>query len=252
MGTTGPPVLPPARAPAADPATAGQGATTADPVLILVAEDEPDIASFLRKGLTAEGYLCVVAGDAETALSAARTRPVDLVLLDLILPDRSGLDVLRVLRARDPRLPVLILTAREDVDTKIMGLDQGADDYLTKPFAFDELLARIRALLRREQASSNVVRVGALALDLRERIARGPDGQATLSMRETALLEVFFRHPNQILSRAQITSAVWPQGFDIETNVVDVYIGYLRRKVPWPSDVGLETIRGAGYRLKVD
>jgi len=231
---------------------AGQGATTADPVLILVAEDEPDIASFLRRGLTAEGYECVVAGDAETALSVARTRPVDLVLLDLILPDRSGLDVLRVLRARDPRLPVLILTAREDVDTKIMGLDQGADDYLTKPFAFDELLARIRALLRREQATSNAVRAGELALDLRERIVRSPHGQATLSMRESALLEVFLRHPNQVLSRAQITSTVWPQGFDIETNVVDVYIGYLRRKVPWPSDVVLETIRGAGYRLKAD
>jgi DNA-binding response OmpR family regulator len=231
---------------------AGRGAATAESVLILVAEDEPEIASFLRKGLMAEGYVCVVAGDAETALSVARTRPVDLVLLDLILPDRSGLDVLRVLRARDARLPVLILTAREDVDSKVSGLDQGADDYLTKPFAFDELLARIRALLRRERASSNVMRAGHLALDLKERIVRGPDSEATLSMRESALLEVFLRHPNQVLSRAQITSTIWPQGFDIETNVVDVYIGYLRRKVPWPPDVALETIRGAGYRLKVD
>jgi DNA-binding response OmpR family regulator len=226
-------------------------ATTADAVLILVAEDEPRIASFLRKGLAAEGYACVVAGDAETALTLARAEPVDLVLLDLILPDRSGLDVLRVLRARDPRLPILVLTAKDDVHSKVTGLDEGADDYLTKPFAFDELLARIRALLRRDQASAILLRAGALELDLKERSARSPRGQAELTVRESALLEVFVRHPNQVLSRTQITSTVWPYEFDLESNVVDVYVGYLRRKVPWPPDVGLETVRGAGYRLKV-
>jgi len=220
-------------------------------VLILVAEDEPRISSFLHRGLTAEGYECVVAEDAESALAAVEANPVDLVLLDLLLPDRSGLDVLRALRARDPRLPVLILTALEGVDSKVSGLDLGADDYLTKPFAFEELLARIRALLRRERASAVVLRAGELVLDLKERSARGPGGQAALSMREFDLLEVFVRHPNEILSRARITSTIWPRGFDMESNVVDVYVGYLRRKVPWPPDVLLETVRGAGYRLKI-
>ena len=220
-------------------------------MLILVAEDEPRVASFLYRGLTAEGYGCVVAGDAESALAVAHTQPVDLVLLDLILPDRSGLDVLRVLRAHDSRLPVLILTAMDDVDSKVSGLDQGADDYVTKPFAFDELLARIRALLRRDRASAIVLEAGGLVLDLKERSARGPGGQAGLSMRETALLEAFLRHPNQILTRAQLTSGIWLDGIDLDSNVVDVYVGYLRRKVPWPPDVVLETVRGAGYRLKV-
>ena len=220
-------------------------------MLILVAEDEPRISSFLHRGLTAEGYECVVAEDAESALAAVEANPVDLVLLDLLLPDRSGLDVLRALRARDPRLPVLILTAKDDVHSKVSGLDQGADDYLTKPFAFEELLARIRALLRRERASAVVLRAGELVLDLKERSARGPGGQAALSMREFDLLEVFVRHPNEILSRARITSTIWPRGFDMESNVVDVYVGYLRRKVPWPPDVLLETVRGAGYRLKI-
>ena len=220
-------------------------------VLILVVEDEPLIASFLRKGLTDEGYGCVVGDDAERALALARTEAVDLVVLDLILPDRSGLDVLRVLRERDPRLPVLILTAKDDVHSKVSGLDQGADDYLTKPFAFDELLARIRALIRRDQASGNLLRAGELVLDLKERSARGPAGEAALSLRESELLETFVRHPNQILSRAQIASSTWRHEFDADSNIVDVYVGYLRRKVPWPPDVALETIRGAGYRLKV-
>jgi DNA-binding response OmpR family regulator len=220
-------------------------------VLILVAEDEPLIASFLRRGLTDEGYACVVADDAETALALARTEPVDLVLLDLILPDRSGLDVLRVLRERDPRLPVLIVTAKDDIESKVTGLDQGADDYVTKPFAFDELLARIRALLRRDLASATVLRAGDLVLDIRQRSARGPGGEAPLSLRESALLEAFVRHPNQVLTRAQLMSSIWRYEFDMDSKVVDVYVGYLRRKVPWPSDVALETVRGAGYRLKV-
>ena len=220
-------------------------------MLILIAEDEPRIASFLRKGLVAEGYACVVAGDAETALTLSQAEPVDLVLLDLILPDRSGLDVLRVLRGRDPRLPVLILTAKDDVGSKVSGLDQGADDYLTKPFVFDELLARIRALVRRDQASAVELRAGGLVLDLKQRSARAGEDQAALTPRESALLELFVRHPNQVLSRTQITSNVWPYESESESNVVDVYVRYLRRKVPWPSDVCLETVRGAGYRLKV-
>jgi len=219
-------------------------------VLILIVEDEPRIASFLRTGLSAEGYACVVAEDADSALTYAHADPVDLVLLDLILPDRSGLDVLRALRARDSRLPILVLTAKDDLGSKVSGLDQGADDYLTKPFAFDELLARIRALIRRDQASAVELRAGGLVLDLRERSARAGRCVA-LTLRESALLELFVRHPNQVLSRAQITSNVWPYDSETESNVVDVYVRYLRRKVPWPVDVSLETVRGAGYRLKV-
>jgi len=220
-------------------------------VLILIVEDEPRIASFLRTGLSAEGYACVVAADADSALTYAHGDPVDLVLLDLILPDRSGLDVLRALRARDSRLPILVLTAKDDVSSKVSGLDQGADDYLTKPFAFDELLARIRALMRRDQASAVELRAGGLVMDLRERSARTAGRCVALTLRESALLELFVRHPNQVLSRAQITSNVWPYDSETESNVVDVYVRYLRRKVPWPGDVSLETVRGAGYRLKV-
>jgi DNA-binding response OmpR family regulator len=220
-------------------------------VLILVVEDEPRIASFLRKGLVAEGYACVVAADAESALLLARAEPVDLVLLDLILPDRSGLDVLRALRSRDALLPILVLTAKDDVGSKVMGLDQGADDYLTKPFVFDELLARIRALLRRDQASAVELRAGGLVLDLKQRSVRGGNEQVELTVRESALLELFVRHPNHVLSRAQISGSAWPYESQAESNVVDVYVRYLRRKVPWTPDVRLETVRGAGYRLRV-
>jgi DNA-binding response OmpR family regulator len=220
-------------------------------VLILIVEDEPRIASFLRKGLMAEGYSCVTAEDGESALTLAQAEPVDLVLLDLILPDRSGLDILRTLRERDAHIPVLILTAKDDVNSKVTGLDEGADDYLTKPFVFDELLARIRALLRRDQASAVHLRAGSLVLDIRQRSARCQDHSVTLTLREFALLEFFVRHPNHVVSRAQITSNVWPYESESESNVVDVYVSYLRRKVPWPEDACLETVRGAGYRLKV-
>jgi DNA-binding response OmpR family regulator len=220
-------------------------------MLILIAEDEPRIASFLRKGLMAEGYACVVAGDAASALTLAKAEPVDLVLLDLILPDGSGLDVLRCLRGRDSRLPVLILTAKDDVGSKVTGLDHGADDYLTKPFVFDELLARIRALMRRDQARSVQLRAGPLALDLRERSVQCGPERVTLTLREFALLEFFVRHPNQVVTRAQISGSVWPYESESESNVVDVYVRYLRRKVPWPDEVNLETVRGAGYRLRL-
>ena len=185
-------------------AVAAGAATAGEPMLILIAEDEPRIASFLRKGLVAEGYACVMAADAESAVMLSQAEPVDLVLLDLILPDRSGLDVLRTVRARDPRMPVLILTAKDDVGSKVSGLDQGADDYLTKPFVFDELLARIRALIRRDQASAVELRAGGLVLDLRQRAARAVDEQATLTPRESALLELFVRHPNQVLDRKSV------------------------------------------------
>jgi DNA-binding response OmpR family regulator len=220
-------------------------------VLILVVEDEARIASFLRKGLDAEGYAVAVAGDAESALVLAAAESVDLVLLDLILPDRSGLDVLRALRARDPRLPILVLTAKDDVGSKVTGLDQGADDYLTKPFVFEELLARIRALVRRDQASAVELRAGGLVLDLRGRRVTCGDRDVELTVRKSALMELFVRHPNQVLTRAQISDTAWRYESGTESNVVDVYVGYLRRKVPWPDGVALETVRGAGYRLRV-
>ena len=219
-------------------------------MLILIVEDEPRIASFLKKGLTEEGYACVVAEDKASAMALA-AEPVDLLLLDLILPDGSGLDLLRTLRTGRPDLPVLILTARDDVHTKVAGLDQGADDYLTKPFAFEELLARIRALLRRNQASASELRAGGLTLNLKERAVRAGGTWVPLTVRESALLELLVRNANQVLTRTQILSNAWPYETEAESNVIDVYVRYLRRKVPWPQDVALETIRGAGYRLRV-
>lgn len=218
-------------------------------MLILIVEDEPRIVSFIRRGLSAEGYSCMVATDVADGIATGLTEPVDLVLLDLILPHGSGLEVLRALRFHKPTLPILVLTAKDDLASKIAGLDSGADDYLTKPFAFEELLARVRALLRREQASSTELRVGDLVLDLKRRTATCEGSTLTLSLREAALLECFIRHPNQVLSRPQILTSVWPQESDTESNIVDVYVRYLRTKLTWPADVRLETVRGAGYRL---
>jgi DNA-binding response OmpR family regulator len=219
-------------------------------MLILIVEDEPRIASFLKKGLSEEGYACVVAQDRASAMALA-AEPVDLLLLDLILPDGSGLDLLRALRADRPGLPVLILTARDDVRTKVAGLDMGADDYLTKPFAFEELLARIRALLRRNQASAAELRAGSLTLNLKERAVHTGSSWVPLTVRESALLELLVRNANQVLTRTQILSNAWPYECEAESNVIDVYVRYLRRKVPWPEDVALETVRGAGYRLRI-
>jgi len=220
-------------------------------VLILLVEDDERIAAFVSKGLQAEGYSCVRARDSGEALALARTEPIDLVVLDLVLPDGSGLDVLTALRGFKAGLPVLILTALDDVSSRVRGLDAGADDYLGKPFDFDELLARIRALLRRDQASGVELRAGTLRLDLREHAASSTSGRADLTVRESALLEYFLRHPNHVVTRTQISSGVWPYDSFSDSNVVDVYVGYLRRKVPWPADVRIETVRGAGYRLRV-
>src|SRR6266566_2364407 len=193
-------------------------------MLILLVEDEERIATFVSKGLHAEGYSCVRARDGAQALTLARSESIDLVVLDLVLPDGSS---------------------------RVRGLNAGADDYLGKPFDFDELLARIRALVRRDQASAVELRAGALRLNLREHSASSADGRAELTVRESALLEYFLRHPNHVVTRSQISSGVWPYDSFSDSNVVDVYVGYLRRKVPWPADVRIETVRGAGYRLRV-
>lgn len=221
--------------------------------MILLVEDDARIVSFIAKGLKAEGYSVMVAADAESALEivASRGADLDLALLDLGLPDRDGLSVLRNWRERRLQIPVIILTAREDLASKVSGLNAGATDYVTKPFAFDELLARIRAALRTaEQTVSTELVVGDLRLDLLSKVAWRAEQRVELSHREWALLELFMRNPNQVLSRTQILNRVWEYDFDPGSNVVDVYVSYLRRKL---NRLGLTpllyAVRGAGYRL---
>ncbi|MBA3551724.1 MAG: response regulator transcription factor [Actinobacteria bacterium] len=213
---------------------------------IVVVEDEPRIASFLSKGLKAEGYAVHHAMNGRDGLSLVMNGGVDLMVLDLGLPDMDGSEVLRKLRQVGEQLPVIILTARGEIADRVEGLELGADDYMTKPFAFDELLARIRARLRPRGDHGAVLRVGDLKLDTRTRRAIAAGQEVDLSAREFALLETFMRHPGQVLSRAQLLSRVWGFDFDPGTNLVDVYVGYLRRKL---GSGLLETVRGSGYRL---
>lgn len=215
---------------------------------ILIAEDEKRIASFLEKGLKANGFATEVAGDGEQALALARSGKFDLLILDLGLPGRDGLDVLRELRQRESNLPVVILTARDSVRDTVVGLEGGADDYITKPFRFEELLARVRVRLRGERAAEpTVLKVGDAALDLRTRQLFLEGTTIDLSAREFALAEIFFRHPGQVLSREQLLSQVWGYDFDPGSNIVDVYVGYLRRKL---GKERIASIRGMGYRLE--
>ena len=214
---------------------------------ILVVEDEPRISSFLTKGLRAQGFVTELAEDAATGLARVRTAAYDLVVLDLGLPDRDGLDVLRELRRLDVRVPVIILTAREGVTHTVAGFESGADDYVVKPFSFEELLARIRARLRPAPTDDpNVLTVGDAALDLRTRRLRVGERQIELSAREFALAEAFFRHPDQVLSREQLLDLVWGYDYDPGSNVVEVYVGYLRKKL---GKDRIASVRGMGYRL---
>jgi len=216
---------------------------------ILIAEDERRIASFLEKGLQASGFSTTVVGDGERALAAARSGQHDLLILDIGLPGRDGFEVLRALRETDRRLPVIILTARDGESDTVAGLEGGADDYVAKPFRFEELLARIRARLRTERApEATVLEVGDARLDLRTRRAHvGDDHVAELSAREFALAEAFFRHPGQVLSREQLLNQVWGYDYDPGSNVVEVYVGYLRRKI---GKERIASVRGMGYRLE--
>jgi DNA-binding response OmpR family regulator len=221
---------------------------------ILVAEDERKVASFIRQGLEEEGHAVEVAADGETALSLARDGPpYDLIVLDVMLPKRDGLAVLRALRRHGLATPVLVLTARDSVADKVAGLDVGADDYLTKPFAFEEFLARVRALLRRgSEEKSPLLRVADLVLDPARREVRRGERRITLTAREYALLEYFMRNVGRVLTRPMITEHVWGLDFDPESNVVDVYVGYVRRKIDGEGERPLlKTMRGAGYILKV-
>ena len=215
---------------------------------ILVVEDEARIASFLEKGLRANGFTVEVTGDAAGALALARAGAFDLVILDLGLPDKDGLEVLSDLRESGISIPVIILTARDSVSDRVVGLEGGADDYIAKPFRFDELLARVRVRLRAEStAETTVLRAGAAALDLRMRRAIVGERTVDLSAREFALAEVFFRHPGQVLSREQLLSQVWGYDFDPGSNIVDVYVGYLRKKL---GKEVIASVRGMGYRLE--
>ena len=215
---------------------------------ILVVEDEERIVSFLEKGLRANGYTVVSVGDGDSGVALARDDSFDLMVLDLGLPGRDGREVLREVRQRGERLPIVVLTARDSVDDTVGSLEQGADDYVTKPFRFEELLARIRLRLRDQDdaGETTVLDSGGIRLDLRSRRATRDGRTIELTAREFALLETFLRHPGQVLSRAQLLSHVWGYDFDPGSNVVDVYVRYLRRKL---GDGSIETVRGMGYRL---
>ena len=195
---------------------------------ILIAEDEPRLAAFLDKGLRAEGYTTTIVGDGGAASMMARDEDFDLMVLDIGLPGKDGFGVLRDLRAAGQRMPVVILTARDDVTDKVAGLEGGADDYVTKPFKFEELLARVRARLRDERgpvAESPVLRAGGIALDGRSRRVSVDGETLDLTAREFTMLETFLRHPGQVLSREQLLSHVWGYDHDPGSNVVDVYVG---------------------------
>ena len=216
---------------------------------ILVAEDEPRIAAFVDKGLRANGFAVTVVGDGVAARDAALAGHHDLLVLDIGLPGLDGFTVLAELRGSGSRMPLIVLTARDGIADTVAGLEGGADDYMAKPFRFEELLARVRIRLRDTvPAQSVVLGHGELSLDLRTRVVTVAGKPVELSAREFTLMETFLRHPNQVLSREQLLSRVWGYDFDPGSNVVDVYVRYLRNKIG--SD-RIATVRGAGYRLSV-
>jgi DNA-binding response OmpR family regulator len=215
---------------------------------VLVAEDERPISSLLERGLTANGFTIEIAERGDEALELARSDRFDLVILDLGLPNLDGFEVLRELRKVNERVPVVILTARENVRDTVAGLEGGADDYITKPFRFQELLARVRLRLRSERvAEATTLRVGDIKLDLRTKqvVIEGKD--IDLSAREFAMAEAFFRNPGHVLSREQLLDLVWGYAFDPRSNIVDVYVGYLRKKL---GRGRITSMRGMGYRLE--
>ena len=220
---------------------------------ILVVEDESRIAAFIAKGLKAKGYNVTIAEDADTALALPFSCQFDLALLDLGLPGQDGLTVLEAWRGQGINFPVIILTARDDVNDKVAGLRGGADDYMTKPFSFAELLARIEVRLKgssnRQNPATMQIQRGNMILDLRTRRVQVGDRSIELPAREFTMAEVFFRHPGQVMSRQQLLDLVWGYDYDPGSNIVDVYVGYLRKKLGSKS---IETVRGMGYRLGSD
>jgi two-component system OmpR family response regulator len=220
-------------------------------VRVLVVEDEVKLAGLIRRGLREEGVLADVAIKGEDALWMAESTGYDVVVLDVMLPGMDGFETCRRLRGDGVRTPILMLTARDAVEDRIGGLDTGADDYLTKPFDFGELLARLRALARRGPAERGpVLRVGDLELDPASRRVRRGDTDIELSTKEFQLLEVFMRNPGAVLSRFQLLEGAWDTEYEHRSNVIDVYVRYLREKIDRPFGVEtIETVRGAGYRL---
>lgn len=217
----------------------------------LVVEDEKRIADFLQRGLESAGYTVDVAGDGATALNLVHATDYDLIILDMMLPDMDGLQVLEKVRNRKTSPPVLILSARGTVDDRVKGLETGADDYLVKPFAFIELLARVRVLLRRGQPAPEKLQVGDLSLDtVRRRVSRAGE-PIELAPKEFSILEYMMRNPGRPLSRTMIVEHVWDMDYDGLTNIVDVYIRHLRSKIDdkWPAKL-IQTVRGIGYMLE--
>lgn len=218
---------------------------------ILIVEDETRIAAFIAKGLKAKGYNTTIVEDAETALAMPFGCQFDLALLDLGLPGQDGLTVLETWRGQGVNFPVIILTARDDVMDKVAGLKGGADDYMTKPFSFAELLARIEVRLKASNSSNQAqektqIQRGNMILDLRTRKIQVGDREVELPAREFTMVEVFFRHPGQVMTRQQLLDLVWGYDYDPGSNIVDVYVGYLRKKL---GNESIETVRGMGYRL---
>jgi heavy metal response regulator len=219
---------------------------------LLVVEDEKKLAGFIKKGLEEEGYAVDVAGDGKTGLHMALDGVHDLIILDIQLPRMDGLQILRELRNSKSPTPILMLTVRATIEDKVMGLDAGADDYLTKPFAFQELVARVRALLRRRSgAGKTVLQVADLTLDpVRRTVSRG-GRKVDLTAKEFALLDYLMRNTGRVLSRTMIAEHVWDYAFDSMTNIVDVYVNYLRKKIDSDAEPRLiHTVRGVGYVLK--
>jgi two-component system, OmpR family, response regulator QseB len=218
---------------------------------ILIVEDEPRIAAFIEKGLRSHGFTTSIAVDAQSATNMALSSGFDLMILDLGLPGKDGLDVLAEIRGQGENFPVIILTARDDIQDKVAGFEAGADDYVTKPFRFEELLVRVKARLRNNSNSQAteemVLKFGDVVLDLRSRKAKVGPNIVELPAREFTLAETFLRHPGQVFSREQLLDRVWGYDYDPGSNIVDVYVGYLRKKLG--SDL-IETVRGMGYRLR--
>jgi two-component system OmpR family response regulator len=220
----------------------------------LVVEDELKMAALIRRGLIEEGYAADVARTGEEALWMARATPYDAIVLDLMLPGRDGLEVCRSLRESGVWSPILMLTARDGIEDRVSGLDSGADDYLSKPFSFAELLARLRALTRRGPTERPaVIELGSLRLDPATRQTWRGETEIDLSAKEFSLLETFMRHPGEVLTRLDLLEHAWDYAYENKSNVVDVYVRYLRAKIDRPFGLdSIETVRGVGYRLRHD
>ena len=218
---------------------------------ILIVEDEKKVGGFIKKGLLEESYAVDVAYDGVEGEYLASTNDYDVIILDIMLPKKSGVDVVRDLRNKEIKTPVLLLTARDTVDDKVKGLNSGADDYLSKPFAFEELLARVRALMRRKGYGITELKFADLVLDQATRKAKRGDIVIDLTSKEYGLLEYFLRNPNKVLTRTMIAEHVWDYSFDSDTNIIDVYVNHLRNKIDKePFKKLIHTVRGIGYIVK--